>query len=206
MPLVGAPRSPECSPSIRRRTLRAPLPACSLCYRRVKSLAWYCMGTLISIIRPLIMGGMQLGVLQRVGPEVQALVDAMAACCRGLAGVIVTDAPFGECASGWADWERQVACHGSRACAVDVRPCDGRPPAVGNYEAKWHALRRLPARRLVDRFNELDSCWYALTAGMVALDLADASEPELYAVSMLTGVLRQLAGRVSQPAFLPAAA
>ena len=66
--------------------------------------------------------------------------------------------------------------------------------------------RRLPARRLVDRFNELDSCWYALTAGLVALDLADASEPELYAVSMLTGVLRQMAGRVSQPAFLPAAA
>ena len=48
----------------------------------------------MSLMRPLLMGRMQLGVLQRMGPEVQALVDALAACCRGLAGVILTDEPY----------------------------------------------------------------------------------------------------------------
>jgi hypothetical protein len=60
----------------------------------VTALGWICLGTQMSLMRPLLMGRMQLGVLQRMGPEVQALVDALAACCRGLAGVILTDEPY----------------------------------------------------------------------------------------------------------------
>jgi hypothetical protein len=57
-------------------------------------MAWYGLGSQMSLMRPIMMGQMRLVLLQRMGPEVQALVDAMAACCRCLAGVIARDAPY----------------------------------------------------------------------------------------------------------------
>ena len=57
-------------------------------------MAWYGLGSQMSLMRPIMMGQMRLVLLQRMGPEVQALVDALAACCRGLAGVILTDEPY----------------------------------------------------------------------------------------------------------------
>ena len=53
-----------------------------------------------------------------------------------------------------------------------------------------------PPRRLVDRFTRLDHSWHAVVEALGGLQLADASEQELYCVSLLLSLFRQLAGRV----------
>lgn len=50
--------------------------------------------------------------------------------------------------------------------------------------------------RLVDSFSSLDLRWHGFVAALRALHLGEANEQELFAVCLLSGMLRQLSERV----------